>query len=64
MDVAAASAFKQGQIDQQVQIAVARKQLDAQKQQGQAALALLQSATGSTGGPSPDGVGARVDVAG
>mgnify|MGYP001827524578 CR=1 FL=1 len=43
-DIAAISSFSQAQVQQEVAYAVARKSLDAAKAQGDAAIALLQSA--------------------
>ncbi|MFK7788929.1 MAG: hypothetical protein AB8C95_05460 [Phycisphaeraceae bacterium] len=43
-DIAAISSFKQAQVQTEVSYAVARKSLDAAKAQGDAAIALLQSA--------------------
>lgn len=44
MDAAAASSISQAQVQSEVAFAVARKSLDAAKAQGDAAIALLQSA--------------------
>lgn len=43
-DIAAISSFQQSQVQTEVAYAVARKSLDAAKAQGDAAIALLQSA--------------------
>lgn len=69
MDIAAlATSIKQIETSNSISVAVARKTLDAQKQQGDAAIALLeaakQTAPGSSGGASPDGVGGTIDVRG
>ena len=66
MDIAAlAISIKQIETSNSISVAVARKTLDAQKQQGEAAIQLLEAAaqTGQ-GGVSPDGLGAAVDVRG
>ena len=44
VNAASASAMQQGQIGQQVAMAVAGKQMDAARQQGQAMVSLLQQA--------------------
>ncbi|MBX2852720.1 MAG: hypothetical protein KTR15_13370 [Phycisphaeraceae bacterium] len=44
MNVSTASAIQQAQVQTEVSYAVARKQLDSTKAQGDAALSLLQSA--------------------
>lgn len=68
MDIAAAStAISQSRVQSQVATAVARKSLDAQQQQGDAAIELLRAAASvqeaARGrGASPAGVGAAVDV--
>ena len=65
MDIAAtASALSQSQLQSQVSTAVARKSLDAQQQQGQAALQLLEAAADiqANTNASPRGVGASVDI--
>lgn len=58
MDIAAlASSLSQDQVTQQVQIAALRKTLDAQKQQGNAAVALIQAAAEiSASAPGTSGV--------
>jgi hypothetical protein len=56
---------QQSQIGTQVAYAAAKKILDAQKQAGNAAIELLQAAAQTVPtGPSPDGLGAAVDVQG
>jgi hypothetical protein len=56
---------QQSQIGTQVAYAAAKKILDAQKQAGNAAIELLQAAAQTVPtGPSPDGLGASVDVQG
>ena len=65
MDIASlATGIKQAELSNNISIAVARKAMDAQKQEGQAAIQLLEAAvqTGPTGA-SPDGLGRQVDVA-
>lgn len=64
--IAAVSAFQQGQLAQQVSVAVAKKSLDAAKAQGQAAISLLQAAVEVQQKtlPTEPGKGARVDVRG
>jgi hypothetical protein len=64
MDIASlATSLKQADVSNQISVAVARKTLDAQKQEGDAAIQLLEAAKQSAPGASPDGIGARVDVA-
>jgi hypothetical protein len=60
---AAATELSQVQLQNNVAVTVARKTLDAQKAQGDAAIQLLQAAAQVAGG-SPDGVGAQIDVRG
>lgn len=63
MDIAAAaSSVKQAQVGTQVAVAVARKTLDAQEQQGQAAIQLLEAAKQVASGPNA--FGGSVDVQG
>lgn len=63
MDIAAvATSVKQAEIGNQVAVAVARKALDAQEQQGQAAIKLLESAREIQSGPNA--FGGSVDVNG
>lgn len=64
--VADVSAFQQGQLAQQVSIAVAAKTLDAAKAQGQAVLSLLTSAVElqQQALPTEPGKGRHVDVQG
>lgn len=65
MDIAAAAtAMSQSQLQSQVSTAVARKSLDAQQQQGQAALELLEAAANvqDATNASPRGVGAAIDI--
>lgn len=66
MDIAAALLnTQQSAMSTEVAYAAAKKILDAQKQAGNAAIALLQAAAESAPtGPSPDGLGASVDVQG
>lgn len=66
MDIAAtATSLSQARLSTQIGLAVAKKSLDAARQQGQAAIELLQAAAGvQAGGASPKGVGARIDVRG
>ena len=59
-----ATAIRQGQVAAEVAVAVARKTLDHQKQQGQAAIALLDAAASFSKGPSHPGKGGLVDVLG
>lgn len=61
MDIAAASAIQQAQTAQLISTAVAKKSLDAQKQEGAGALALLQAAVDSTAQQQPVAAG-RLDV--
>jgi hypothetical protein len=65
MDIAAlATSIKQIETANSISVAVARKTLDAQKQQGDAAIALLEAAKQTAPGANPDGVGAAIDVRG
>ncbi|HMN39984.1 MAG TPA: YjfB family protein [Phycisphaerales bacterium] len=66
MDIAAtATALSQVTLQNNVSVAVARKAMDAQKAAGDAAIQLLRAAAENAGpGPSPDGVGTRIDAAG
>ena len=65
MELAAyASGIKQLEVSNQISVAVARKTLDAQQQQGDAAIALLEAAKQTAPGASPDGVGVAIDVRG
>ena len=62
---ATASAIQQTQTDEQVQTAVAKKVLDNQKFQGQAAISLLEGAASlANRGPITPGKGLSVDVRG
>ena len=64
MDIATyATGIKQAETSNQISIAVARKAIDAQKQEGEAAIQLLEAAAKTAPGASPDGLGAQVDVA-
>lgn len=64
MDIASlATSISQQSLSNSVAVAVARKTLDAQKQQGEAAIELLEAARETASGASPDGVGGRVAVA-
>jgi hypothetical protein len=65
MDIASlATSVKQLEVSNNISIAVARKAMDAQKQQGDAAIQLLEAAAKTApGGANPDGLGGRVDVA-
>ena len=65
MDISAAglSNLKQSQIKEEVGVAVAKKAMDLQKQQGQVALDLLESAA-STKPITPGHVGQRLSVTG
>ena len=62
-----ATAINQGQLAAEIGIAIAKKTLDHQRQQGQAALSLLDAARslgpGPTGPSHPD-KGHRIDVRG
>jgi hypothetical protein len=58
------SGIKQLEVSNQISVAVARKSLDAQKQEGAAAIALLEGAAQTAPGASPDGVGTAIDVQG
>lgn len=64
MDISAAglSAMKQDQIREQAGTAVAKKAMDVQKQQGQAALSLLDAAAATAKPLTPAGVGERLSV--
>ena len=65
MDIAAASSLSQLQLASQISVAVALKSRDAEKQQGEAAIQLLEAAAQTAAPvPSPDGLGAAVDVRG
>lgn len=69
MDIASlASSIAQIQTSNSISVAVAKKSLDAQKQEGDAAIKLLEQAAktapGSSGDARPDGVGAGIDVRG
>jgi len=63
---AAASAFQQAQVLQQVNVAVARKSLDAAEQQGQASLKLLEAAAdlARQQPANPPTLGSLLDVTG
>jgi hypothetical protein len=58
-----ASSVQQSQLQEQVAMKVAKKSLDAAKQQGQAAIALLESAAQITRGAEP-GKGVHLDAIG
>ncbi|HEX8915417.1 MAG TPA: putative motility protein [Humisphaera sp.] len=69
MDMGLAAAFssiQQGRVSDQIGVAVAKKAMDAQRQEGAAALQLLQAA--SQGGPGDalaaqaTGLGGQIDV--
>ena len=68
MDIAAlATSLSQTQLQNNVGVAVARKTQDAQQQQGEAAVALIQAAVkvqevANSQGASPRGIGEAVDV--
>jgi hypothetical protein len=65
MDIASvAQSVKQAEIGNQVAVAVARKTLDAQEQQGQAAIQLLESAAKVQQQSGPNAFGGRLDVKG
>ena len=68
MDIASlASSIAQIQTSNSISVAVAKKSLDAQKQEGDAAIKLLEQAAKTApggGDASPDGVGAGIDVRG
>jgi len=65
LSAADASAIQQTQTREQVQTAVAKKVLDNQKFQGQAALSLLEGAASlAKQGPITPGKGLSVDVRG
>lgn len=64
ISAADASALAQLQVASDVSTAVARKALDQQKQQGQAALDLLAAAAAIATGPVHPGKGAGLDVRG
>ena len=67
MDVSAASfsAIKQGQVREEVDTAVAKKAMDVHKQQGAAALSLLESAAATASKPlTAPGVGGNLSVLG
>lgn len=58
-----ATALSQAQLGQQVSTAVLKKSLDATKQQGQAAIALLEAAA-QVARPSEPGKGVALDAIG
>jgi len=65
--IAAASSLSQAQLGYEVGIAVAKKTLDAAKQEGAAVLSLLQSAVEvqqSGPGSSGNGLGGKFDIRG
>ena len=66
MDISAAglSALKQEQIQDEVNIAVAKKAMDMSKEQGAMALSLLETAADVAKPLTPSGVGTRVSVLG
>ena len=65
ISAASASAFTRANVQTEVAYAVAKKSLDAQEQQGEAALALLNDAAAlAKRGPSAPGKGVRIDVTG
>ena len=59
-----ASAITQAQVRADVQIAVAKKMQDHQKQQGQAALSLLDAAAKVSTPPAHPGKGLNLDAIG
>jgi hypothetical protein len=64
-----ASAIKQAKTSQAIQTSVARKVLDSEQQQGQAALQLIAAASGKAGpgdalAAQATGLGGQVDVYG
>ncbi|MEE9404979.1 MAG: YjfB family protein [Algisphaera sp.] len=60
-----ATAMNQAQLDQEVAFAMARKNLDAQKQQGAAAMQLLEGAANlAKQGPITPGKGLSLNVRG
>ena len=63
--ISSISGMQSMQIRREVAYAVAAKTLDAARQQGAAAIQLLQAAAEvGSGGGSPHGVGDRIDVTG
>lgn len=66
MTIEAASAISAQRLSSEVGIRVARKMLDTQKQQGQAAVALIQAAAevakSAAPGPSAPGLGSVIDL--
>jgi len=60
MTIDDAAAIKQVDVQSQVSIAVARKAMDTQKQQGDAAIALLQAAAETA--QSTNAYGGRMDL--
>ncbi len=64
MDIATlATGIKQAELSNNISIAVAVKANNAAKQQGEAAIQLLESAAQNAPGASPDGIGRQIDVA-
>jgi|GEM_PF-1264016 len=65
IDAAGISQLQQSQVQQQVGVTVAKKTLDASKQQGAAALSLLadSAAISQSAAPEP-GKGLKIDVSG
>jgi len=59
---ASASAFKQQQVAQEVGVRIAAKTLDVAKQQGAAAISLLESAAEFATAPVASHKGQRLDV--
>jgi hypothetical protein len=65
MDIAATILdAQQSSLGTEVAYAAAKKILDAQKQAGNAAIELLQSAAAQTPSASPDGIGQSIDIQG
>lgn len=64
MSAITSQAIASTKLDQALSVAVARKALDAQQQEGQAAIALIQAAAQTQAAASPEGVGQQVDVRG
>lgn len=66
-DAASISAFKQAQVQQEVVFAVAKKTLDQARNEGDAAVAMLQAAVdmsraaGQSKGPQPLGPGQSIN---
>jgi hypothetical protein len=63
MDIAAvATGLSEARLGNQIAVEVAKKGMDAAKQEGEAAIQLLESAAEVAA--SPDGVGTRIDARG